>query len=181
MYSKSVNFYSIKLQSNLQYAGKVRYSDGANNLAWLNWNIIGHDIKNIAHDEEMRGSVSWIDAFDCTWPLSPTTSTPPARLRSPASRSGHHDPRGLETERAAPHARHGRRVQPGVGEALPGVGHQPEHTQAGLGHRGVLRQPGYIHIYIIQSELQRVHSLKERQQYITVVHKDTNRAGFKHS
>jgi len=31
----------------------------------------------------------------------------------------------------------------------------------------------------IQSDLQRVHLFKERQQYISVVHKDKNRAGFK--
>jgi len=33
----------------------------------------------------------------------------------------------------------------------------------------------------IQSDLQRVHLLKERQQYITVVPEDRNRAGLKHS
>jgi len=40
---------------------------------------------------------------------------------------------------------------------------------------------GHLADTFIQSDLQRVHVLKEKQQYITVVHKDKNRAGFKHS
>jgi len=40
---------------------------------------------------------------------------------------------------------------------------------------------GHLADAFIQSDLPRVHLLKERQQYITVVHKDKNRAGFKHS
>jgi len=40
-----------------KYVGKVRYSDGENNLAWLKWNIIGHDNNNIAHDDERRWEV----------------------------------------------------------------------------------------------------------------------------
>jgi len=46
----------------------------------------------------------------------------------------------------------------------------------------------YLHLHLghladafIQSVLQRVHLLKDRQQYITMVHEDNNRAGFKHS
>jgi len=40
---------------------------------------------------------------------------------------------------------------------------------------------GHLADAFIQSNLQRVHLLKERQQYITVVRKDKNRVGFKHS
>jgi len=40
---------------------------------------------------------------------------------------------------------------------------------------------GHLADAFIQSDLQRVHLLKERQQYITVVHKDKNRAGLEHS
>jgi len=40
---------------------------------------------------------------------------------------------------------------------------------------------GHLADAFIQRNLQRVHLLKERQQYITVVPEDKNRAVFEHS
>jgi len=60
-----------------------------------------------------------------------------------------------------------------------------ERSQHVLGKCQCPQQFIYIRLHLwhladafIQSDL---HLLKERQQYISVVHKDKNRAGFKHS